>query len=354
MLRSTIMRALLYHAPHDIRLGSAPEPRLLDDRDAIVRVEVAGLCGSDLHVWHGRETGLDPGTVMGHEFAGVVVEAGHEADWRVGDRVVAPFTTSCGNCFYCHEGLTARCTRGQLFGWVQGGAGLQGAQAELVRVPLADTTLIAAPEGVPLDVALLMGDVLSTGWHAARKSYASHGQVVAVLGLGPVGLCAVLGAQERGVARVLAFDGVPERRAFAASLGAEAHDVGDGALAAVHAVTEGRGADAVLECVGSPAAARLAFDLSRPGGTISAVGVHHEARFAFSPVEAYDRNITYRIGRCPARAYAEDLAPVVRRHEATLARMITHRVALEHGPEMYRLFDEKREGVLKVVFSLES
>ncbi|MEO5617744.1 MAG: alcohol dehydrogenase catalytic domain-containing protein [Candidatus Eisenbacteria bacterium] len=347
------MRALIYHAPHDIRLGEAPEPRLLDDRDAIVRVEAAGLCGSDLHVWHGRETGLDPGTVMGHEFAGSVVEAGPQADWRVGDRVVAPFTTNCGNCFYCHEGLTARCTSGQLFGWVQGGAGLQGGQAELVRVPLADSTLIPVPEGVPLEVALLMGDALATGWHAARKSYVRHGQVVAVLGLGPVGLCAVLAAQERGVGRVFALDGVAERRAFATSLGAEAHDAGAGALAAVRAVTEGRGADVVLECAGSPAAARLAFDLVRPGGTISAVGVHHEAGFAFSPIEAYDRNLTYRIGRCPARAYAEDLVPVVRHHAATLSRMITHRVPIERGPEMYRLFDEKREGCLKVVFALE-
>jgi len=344
------MRALLYHAPHDVRLGEAAEPRLLDERDALVRVEAAGLCGSDLHVWHGRETGLDPGTVMGHEFAGRVIAAGPEADWRVGDRVVAPFSTNCGNCFYCHEGLTARCERGRLFGWVQGGAGLHGGQAEIVRVPLADTTLIPVPEDVPIEVALLMGDVLATGWHAARKAYVSHGQVVVVLGLGPVGLCAVLAARERGVARVLAFDGVAERRAFAASLGADAHDPGAGALAAVHAATEGRGADAVLECVGSPAATRLAFELVRPGGTISAVGVHHEAGFAFTPLEAYDRNLTYRIGRCPARGYAEELAPVVRRHAAILGRMITHRVSLERGPEMYRVFDEKRDGVLKVVF----
>lgn len=344
------MRALLYHAPHDIRLGEAPEPRIAGDRDAIVRVEVAGLCGSDLHVWHGRETGLDVGTVMGHEFAGTVVEAGPGADWRVGDRVVAPFTTSCGACFYCLEGLTARCVEGHLFGWVQGGRGLHGGQAERVRVPMADTTLVAAPDGVPLEVALLMGDVLATGWHAARKAYLSHGQVVAVLGLGPVGLCAVLAARERGVARVLAFDGVAERRAFASELGAEAHDAGAGAPSAVREATGGRGADAVLECVGSPAAARLAFELVRPGGTISAVGVHHEAGFAFSPVEAYDRNLTYRIGRCPARAYAEELRPLLQHHAASLARMITHREPLERGAEMYRLFDEKRDGVLKVVF----
>ena len=157
------MRALLYHAPHDVRLGAAAQPRLAGDGDVIVRVEVAGLCGSDLHVWHGRESGLDPGTVMGHEFAGAVVEAGRGSSWRVGDRVVAPFSTSCGACFFCLEGLTSRCVHGQLFGWVKDGVGLQGGQAEFVRVPMADATLIPAPEDLPLEVALLFGDVLATG-----------------------------------------------------------------------------------------------------------------------------------------------------------------------------------------------
>ena len=352
------MRAILFHAPRDVRCGTTSDPRLLDDRDCVVRVEVAGLCGSDLHVWHGRETGLDAGTVMGHEFVGTVVEAGREASWRPGDRVVAPFSTSCGACFFCREGLTARCEKGRLFGWVQDGEGLHGGQAEFVRVPLADATLMPAPEGVPNEVALLLGDVMATGWHAAKAAAVRHDRAVAVLGLGPVGLCAVLAAIEQRAQRVLAFDAVPERLAFAAELGAEVHALGTGdagairarAVAAVKVVTEGRGVDAVLECVGSPAATRLAFDLVRPGGTISAVGVHHEAGFAFSPVEAYDRNLTYRIGRCPARAYDVELAPVVARRAATLARLVTHRVPLERGPEMYRLFDEKRDGVLKVVF----
>ena len=354
------MRALLYHAPHDVRLGETAEPRLLDDRDAIVEVEVAGLCGSDLHVWHGRETGLDAGTVMGHEFAGRVLAAGPLAAWKPGDRVVAPFSTSCGQCFYCREGLTARCDRGALFGWVEKGRGLHGGQAERVRVPLADSTLMPAPAGVPLAVALLLGDVLSTGWHSAKAAAVRHDRAVAVLGLGPVGLCAVLAALEQRAERVLAFDTVPERLAFAASLGAEVHalagagpaEVRDRALAAVRVATEGRGVDAVLECVGSPAASRLAFDLARPGGVISAVGVHHEAAFPFSPVEAYDKNLTYRIGRCPARAYDVELTPVVAKHASALAKLVTHRVPLEQGAEMYRLFDEKRDGVLKVVFEV--
>ena len=354
------MRAILYHAPHDVRFGDTAEPRLLHERDAIVGVEVAGLCGSDLHVWHGRETGLDAGTVMGHEFAGRVIEAGPLAAWKPGDRVVAPFSTSCGQCFFCREGLTARCDKGRLFGWVEKGVGLHGGQAERVRVPLADSTLMPAPQGVALEVALLIGDVLATGWHAAKSAAVRHDRAVAVLGLGPVGLCAVLAALEQGAQRVLAFDAVPERLAFAAGLGAEVHalaggkpeEVRDRALSAVRVATEGRGVDAVLECVGSEGASRLAFDLVRPGGVISAVGVHHEATFPFSPVESYDKNLTYRIGRCPARAYDVDLTPVVAKHAAVLAKLITHRVPLERGPEMYRLFDGKKDGVLKVVFEV--
>ena len=353
------MRAILYHAPHDVRFGESPEPVLEDERDAIVRVEVAGLCGSDLHVWHGRETGLDVGTIMGHEFAGTVVQAGRDAAWRTGDRVVAPFSTSCGTCFFCLEGLTARCEKGRLFGWVEGGVGLHGGQAERVRVPLADATLMPAPADVPLEVALLLGDVMATGWHAAKAATVLHDRAVAVLGLGPVGLCAVIAAIEQRAQRVLAFDTVPERLAFAATLGAEVHALTGGpeesrdrARAAVRVATLGRGVDAVLECVGSPAATRLAFDLVRAGGVISAVGVHHEAAFPFSPLEAYDRNLTYRIGRCPARAYDVELVPVLAKHAATLAKLITHRVPLEQGPEMYRTFDEKRDGVMKVVFTL--
>lgn len=348
------MRALLFHAPHDVRAGETPEPRLEGPRDAIVEVDVAGLCGSDLHVWHGRETGIDPGTVMGHEFAGRVIEAGPDARWRPGDRVVAPFTTNCGACFFCRKGLTARCESGALFGWVQNGQGLHGGQAERVRVPLADTTLMPVPDDLPFEVALLTGDVLSTGWHAARMAHVGPGDTIAVLGLGPVGLCAVIAAREQAPARVLAFDGIEARRTFAEELGAEPHDVGPGAIEAVRAATEGRGVDAVLECVGSPASTRLAYELVRAGGTISAVGVHHEAGFAYSPVEAYDRNLSYHIGRNPARAYADELVPVVRRQAVALARLITHRVPLERGAEMYGVFDRKEDGCIKVVFTPRS
>lgn len=142
------MNAITFHAPGDLRVERVPDPALLAPTDALIAVELAAICGSDLHVWHGRETGLDAGTVMGHEFVGEIVATGTEVTrFRPGQRVVSPFTTSCGDCYYCRSGLTARCTRGQLFGWVERGIGLQGGQAELVRVPLADSTLLAAAVG---------------------------------------------------------------------------------------------------------------------------------------------------------------------------------------------------------------
>jgi 2-desacetyl-2-hydroxyethyl bacteriochlorophyllide A dehydrogenase len=344
------MIALTYHAPHDLRVERVPDPVLEQPTDALVRVRLAGICGSDLHVWHGRETGLDVGTVMGHEFVGEVVDTGRDvARVRTGDLVVSPFTTSCGACFFCTHELPARCTEGQLFGWVERGRGLHGAQAELVRVPLADTTLVRLPDSIAPEAALLLGDVLPTGYHCAVMAVAGPGVVCAVVGCGPVGLMAVLAARELGAELVLAIDSVPERLDRAQRLGATPLRLGAGdPVAAVREVTDARGADAVLEAVGSPDAARLAFELVRPGGTIAAVGVHHEAAFPFSPGDAYAKNLTLRIGRCPARHYMERLLPLAERRAVELAALFTHRLPLADGPAAYDLFDRKRDGCIKV------
>ena len=348
--REPNLRAVTFHGPKDLRTASVPDPGILAPTDALVAVEVAAICGSDLHVWHGRETGLDPGTIMGHEFLGKVLEVGADVvRIRRGDWVVSPFTTSCGECFYCGHSLPGRCTRGQLFGWVEHGAGLQGGQAELVRVPLADTTLLVLPGDLAPEAGLVLGDVLATGYHCATMAGVTAEQVCAVVGCGPVGLMAVLAARELGAARVLALDTVPERLALAARFGAEPVDLRQAdPLEVARSATDGRGVDAVLEAVGSAESTRLAFALARPGGTISAVGVHHEAAFPFSPGEAYDKNLTYRIGRCPARHYMERLLPVARRREEDLRALFTHRLPLEEGPAAYRLFDEKRDGCIKV------
>jgi threonine dehydrogenase-like Zn-dependent dehydrogenase len=347
------MRAITYHAPGDLRVERVPDPELLAPTDALVAVSLAAICGSDLHVWHGRERGLDAGTVMGHEFLGTVVEVGSEVTrLRPGSRVVSPFTTSCGACFYCDNGLPARCVHGQLFGWVQAGAGLHGGQAELVRVPLADSTLLSLPEDLAPEAGLVLGDVLSTGYHCAVLARVGPGAIAAVVGCGPVGLMAVLAARELGAARVFAIDAVPERLALAIRLGGEPVALGEATPSVVREATGGRGADAVLEAVGTEAAARLAFDLVRPGGAIGAVGVHHEAAFPFSPGQAYDKNLTVSIGRCPARHYMERLLPIAARREAELRSVFTHRVGLDQGPAAYRTFDTKADGCIKVALEL--
>ncbi len=328
-----------------------PDPGISAPTDAIVRVSLTAICGSDLHVYHEREQGCDHGTVMGHEFVGEVVETGSDVtDLKKGIAVVSPFTTSCGACFYCKRGLTARCLSGQLYGWRAGGRGLHGAQAEYVKVPLASSTLVPIPDGVEPEEALLLGDVLSTGYFCAKNARVTAGDTCVVVGCGPVGLMAIVGARELGVERIHAVDSVPERLELAGTYGARTIDRSEQNPVEVLAeATEGRGADVVLEAVGSPAAGRLAVELVRPGGTISVVGVHNEAAFSFSPTEAYDKNLTFTVGRCPARAVLEELIPMVRRKEHDLTAVISHRLPLDQGPRGYEIFDRKEDRCTKVV-----
>jgi 2-desacetyl-2-hydroxyethyl bacteriochlorophyllide A dehydrogenase len=346
------MQALTLIRPGEIVCQQVEAPRLESPTDVIVEVEIAGLCGSDLHPYFGREQGLDPGTVVGHEFVGRVVDKGSDVHrLQIGDRVVAPFSTSCGECALCRSGLTARCDQGQLFGWVERGIGLQGAQAELVRVPLADSTLLEVPDDVGSEAALLCGDILSTGLFSADLGTVGASRSVVVLGCGPVGLMCIVAARARGAEQVLAVDTVPERLGLAERLGATAVDPkAEPTVARALEATGGLGAHAVIEAIGSPEAMRLAIDLVRPGGTIAAPGVHTEEQFAFSPGEAYDKNLTYRAGRCPARAYMDEAMEVVRARGDLLTSVITHRFPLTDGPNAYRIFSARLEGCVKAIF----
>lgn len=346
------MKAVTFQDVERVRAENVPDPKLLDPRDAIVRVTHTAVCGSDLHVYHGRESGLDRGTIMGHEFVGEVLALGQDVTGLdVGTRVASPFTTSCGTCFYCRSGLTCRCTGGQLFGWVQDGHGLHGVQAEQVRVPHAAGTLVPLPTGLAPELALLAGDVLATGTFCAEQGGVSKDTVVAVVGCGPVGLCAIRAAKRLGAERVFAYDLLPERLAFAASLGAEPVDARrTDPVTPIHAFTEERGADVVLEVVGSPKATRLAFELVRPGGTLSAVGVHTEPHLAFSPGEAYDKNLTYRAGRCPARHYLPALLEELRGGADGLEKLFSHRMSLDDCSDAYALFAAREGGCTKILF----
>jgi len=345
------LNAITFHDVEHLAFERVPDPEVREPTDALVRMSAAGICGSDLHPYFGRERGLDPGTVMGHELLGEVVEVGAAVRTvAVGERVVAPFSTSCGRCFYCGIGLTARCVHGQLFGWVEGGRGLHGAQAELVRVPLADGTLVRVPEGLDDAVALLAGDVLSTAAFGAELAGVSEGDLVVVVGCGPVGLLAVRAALARGAREVVAVDRVPSRLELAAGFGATAVDGAEGdPVGIVHARSGGRGADAAIEAVGAPEATRLAADLLRAGGALAALGVHTEPHLALTPGEIYDRNLRYASGRCPARAYLPASLDIAARDAALLKTLISHRLPLSEGVDAYRRFAARDPGWTKVV-----
>jgi threonine dehydrogenase-like Zn-dependent dehydrogenase len=348
------MKALTFHGKHNIQYESIPDPEILDATDVIVKVKLCAICGSDLHVYHDHEKGCDHGTAMGHEFSGEIVTMGNQVkNLRVGDLVMSPFTTSCGNCFYCQIGLTCRCIHGQLFGWREHHHGLHGGQAEYVRVPLADSSLMKIPEGVSLEEGLLLGDILSTGFFCAKQVDVRPGNTYVLIGCGPVGLLAILGAIEYGAEKIFAIDSVPERLTMAQKLGATTINVDhQNALDIIKEETDGRGADAVMEAVGNAATNRLAYDLIRPGGIISAVGVCTDSHLPFSPTEAYNKNITYKVGRCPARFMMEQLIPIVQQKKYNITSIISHRMKLSEGVYGYDIFANKKEDCLKVVMEL--
>jgi threonine dehydrogenase-like Zn-dependent dehydrogenase len=347
------MKGLVYHGKGDIRCESVPDPTPPDVRSAVLKVERAAICGSDLHLYHADFPPELCVFTIGHEFVGEIVEVGSAVrELTVGQRVLSPFTTCCGRCFFCRRGLTSRCSKGQLFGWVEQGRGLHGAQAELVRVPLAEGTLAPIPEFVGSLEALLLGDVLATGYYCARQAAVAPGVTCVVIGCGPVGLMAVVGAQELGASVVFAVDSIPERLELAARFGAQPVDrLATDPVELVTEATDGRGADAVCEAVGSADALRMGVDLLRPGGTLSIVGVHNEPSFSLSPAEAYDKNLTLRIGRCPARALLDELLPLVRGGKYDLSSIVSHRLPLEQGRRGYEIFDKKRDGCTKVVLT---
>lgn len=294
---------------------------------------------------------------MGHEFVGTVISVGEEVkDIKVGDKVVAPFTSSCGTCFYCTHSFSSRCTSSLLFGSPR----LDGGQAEYVRVPHADGTLMKAPEGIDQRVLVLTADIFPTGYFGVKNAYnlllpqKAEEATVVVVGCGPVGLCAVIAAVEKagGRGRVFAVDGVESRLELAKKLGAEPLNFKglgkEGMLERVRAVTEGRGADAVVEVVGLSSALRTAFDLVRPFGVISSIGVHN-AEIPWNGDEAYSKNIRLQMGRCPVRSIAPEALEVLKRNQHKLDFMFDKIMPLGEAVDGYDLFDKMK--VQKVIFT---
>ena len=348
------MKGVCFQAIEAVTTSELADPKIEDGRDAIVKVSMAGLCGSDLHPFFGRETGIDVGTVMGHELVGEIVELGGTAassgKLKVGDRVYTPFSTNCGTCFYCKCGLTSRCIVGQLFGWVEGGRGLEGCQSEFVRIPLSDATLMRAPDGLSDEEALLLGDNFSTGFFCAEMAEVKQGGIYAVVGCGTVGQLAIIAARSFGAEKIFALDPVKSRREQAEELGAIALEPNPNAIRQMQDATEGRGVDSVMELVGLPAAQEFAYQAVRAGGVLSVIGCHCTPHFAFSPVDAYDKNLTYRTGRCPARNYMTLLTDRVVNGEFDLSGFVTHRFGFDEGKEAYEVFSKRQDGCVKAVF----
>ena len=348
------MKAVCFQDVGKVVGKSIDAPKISHPRDAIVRTTLAGLCGSDLHPFWGREAGLDIGTVMGHEVVGEIVELGDAVDnFKVGDHVFTPFSTNCGQCYYCRNGLPSRCTEGQLFGWQQDGVGLGGCQSEFVRIPLADATLMKKPDGLSDISALLLGDNFSTGYYCAEMANVQPGGQYAIIGCGTVGLLCLSICKSLGADTVFAFDLVESRRRKAEELGAIALPPGDEGLKTVQQKTQGRGVDAVMELVGIPAAQEFAYQIIRPGGIMSVIGCHCTPNFSFSPVQAYDKNLTYKTGRCPARFYMDKLTEQVASGQFNIDDFVTHHFAPADCVNAYDIFSNRKDGCLKAVFDFQ-
>lgn len=344
------MRGVVFQGPERVEVAAVPDPRVVEPTDAVIAVTRAGLCGSDLHPWTGAEPAA-AGVVCGHEAAGRVVAVG--ADVRTvtpGDDVIACFTTSCGRCGPCREGLTARCVHGQLLGWGPPGRpadGLHGAQAQLLRVPLADGTLVHRPGDISDDAAVLLADNAPTAWYAARRAEVANGARVGVIGLGAVGLCAVASCLALGASDVVAVDPVPSRRAAADRLGASTSAPDDEGLVAAEL-------DAVIDAAGPPSAQQLAAAMVRPGGIVSIIAVQTAEAFGISPVTAYDRNLTIRAGRAPVRAMLEEVLPAIAAGSLRLPveEVVTHPgLPLTDAPDAYTRFAAREDGMVKVTFA---
>ncbi len=343
------MRAVTFQAPGVISVEDRPEPELTDAEDAIVRIEATGVCGSDLHIFHGRVQ-IEPGFTIGHEYVGTVVEAGAAVTRvAVGDRVLGCFQSACGTCFFCRRGDYHRCVHSRTFGHGAALGSLQGTQAEMALVPHANLVLRRVPEGMSSDVALFAGDVMGTGFHAVVESGLRPGDVAAVLGLGPVGLCAVQAARAVGAARVLAIDSVPERLAVAESFGGEPVHLGEQDVrAAVREATEERGVDVCIDAVGDPQVLDSAIRLTRPCGAIQCIGVYAE-RVDVHMGLLWLKTLTLRGGQANVIGHVDRVLALLSAGVLDPSALVTHHMKLEQAPEAYALFD--RREALKVVLT---
>jgi threonine dehydrogenase-like Zn-dependent dehydrogenase len=388
------MKALTWQGTRTVTVEEVPDPVIEHPTDAIVRVTSSAICGSDLHLYELLGPFLDRGDILGHEPMGVVVEVGSEVSkLKVGDRVVVPFNIACGHCFYCVRGLQSQCETTQvteygsgaaLFGYTKLYGQVPGGQAEYLRVPLADYNHIPVSPDLPDERYLFLSDILPTAWQGVEYADVPEGGTLAVMGLGPVGQFVARIGVDRGY-RVLAVDPVVERREMAARHGVEVFDLSDDIVAELCDLTEGRGADSVVDAVGMEAhgnpgvefaqhavgllpdaAARVmldkagidrlaalhsSIDIVRRGGTVSLSGVYAGDADIMPMKTLFDKQVSIRMGQCNVKRWIDDIMPLVEAMDDPLGVMdlTTHHAPLDDAPDLYRTFQRKEDGCIKVV-----
>jgi alcohol dehydrogenase len=345
------MRATVLEGPRLVTLRDVPDPVLPGPEGVVVTVEATAICGSDLHLYHDAPTGS--GIQLGHEAIGTVAEVGdHVRSLEAGDRVLVSGVIGCGVCGPCRAGQPHTCLAGKsaAFGTTPG---LPGGQAEALAVPFADLFALRIPEGVADEEAVLLTDILPTGYLGAVRAEIGPGATVVVVGLGPVGVMALRCAALFGPARILAVDTVPERLARAERLGAEPIDatVAPGSVQVLEA-TGGRGADSVIEAVGADATVADALACAATGGTVSVVGVNLSPAMSFPMGMVFLKSLTLRTIFAPVPGTWPALVPLVQSgHFEGLADTFTHRMGLSRVPDAYELFDSRADGVLKILLT---
>ena len=393
------MKAVTWQAPETLEVVDVPDPRIEEPTDAIVRVTSTAICGSDLHLYGVLAPYLQSGDVLGHEAMGIVEEVGSETgDLAVGDRVVVPFNISCGHCWMCRRGLQSQCETTQvreqakgaaLFGYSSLYGSVPGGQAEYLRVPQAQYGPVRLPQTGTDERYLYLSDVLPTAWQAARYADVGDGDTVVVMGLGPIGQMTARSALQQGAERVIGVDLVDERLVMAAAHGMETVDVRtvDDLPSTIAEMTDGRGADRVVDAVGmeahgNPVAERVigatsrmpkpmarkaietvgidrlkvlhqCFDVVRRGGTVSLSGVYGGMADPMPLMKMFDKQVTVRMGQANVRRWTDELLEMISREEDVfdVEGLATHRVPLADAPEAYRTFRDKQDGCIKVVLT---
>ncbi|MEG4043697.1 MULTISPECIES: zinc-dependent alcohol dehydrogenase [unclassified Microcoleus] len=385
------MKALCWHGANDVRVDNVPDPTIINPRDAIVKITSTAICGSDLHLYDGFIPTMQSGDIMGHEFMGEVVELGSEVkNLKKGDRVVIPFTISCGSCFFCNRDLWSLCDNSNpnaglaekmfghspagLFGYSHLTGGYAGGQAEYARVPFADVGPLKIPDGLSDEQVLFLTDIFPTGYMAAENCDIQPGDTVAVWGCGPVGQFAIRSAFMLGADRVIAIDRIPERLQMAAAAKAEIINYEEiDAGEAVTEMTGGRGPDSCIDAVGMeahgtgldalydkakqavrlesdrPTALRQVILACRKGGTVSIPGVYGGFVDKVPLGAAFNKGLTMKMGQTHVHRYLRPLLDRVQKGEIDPSFVITHRMKLDEAPHAYEIFKQKKDNCIKVV-----